>query len=66
MRTKLPFESIKYGIELKILFLLFLIIGLFSNFSTFAQTQKETRTLSGAVFTQQFELVPNVSIEVKT
>ncbi len=66
MRTKLPFESIKYGIELKILFHLFLIIGLFSNFSTFAQTQKETRTLSGAVLTQQFELVPNVSIEVET
>nr|MDQ3374693.1 hypothetical protein [Acidobacteriota bacterium] len=66
MKPKLSFESMKYGIELKILFPVFLIIGLFLNSDTFAQTQKETRTLSGTVLTQQFELVPNVSIEVET
>ena len=64
MIPKLLFGSIKHGIPVKILFSSFLIIGLVSNFHIFAQTQM--RTLSGAVLTQQFELVPNVAIEVET
>jgi hypothetical protein len=36
-----------------------------SFFSIFAQTN-QTRTLSGTILTQQFEVVPNVSVEVKT
>ncbi|MBA3335537.1 MAG: hypothetical protein H0T08_08010 [Acidobacteria bacterium] len=64
MKTKLLFESIKYDINLEILFSALLLIALLPNLHIFAQSQ--TRTLSGKVLTQQFELVRNVSIEVQT
>ncbi len=35
------------------------------NYSIFAQTTN-TRKFSGSILTQQFELVPNVAIEVQT
>ena len=36
------------------------------NCVVFAQNSKNTRTFSGTIVTQQFELVPNVTIEVQT
>ncbi len=45
---------------IKIIFLL----GVFFNHPVFAQTLN--RTFSGTVVTQQFELVPNVTVEVQT
>ncbi len=52
--------------KIKFLVQSLILLVFFSNFSIFAQTSKDTRMFSGAVVTQQFELVPNVSIEVQT
>ena len=42
-----------------------MLIGIFCNIGVFAQ-DSNTRIFSGVIVTQQFELAPNVSIEVKT
>ncbi len=50
--------------KIKFLVQLLILLALFSTFSIFAQTS--TRTFSGVVVTQRFELVPRVKIEVQT
>lgn len=45
--------------KIKVLFVLLILL----SFNAFAQN---TRTLSGTIVTAQFELVPNVTVEVKT
>jgi len=50
--------------KIKFLVQLLILLTLFSTFSVFAQTS--TRTFSGVVVTQRFELVPRVKIEVQT
>ncbi|HRH40539.1 MAG TPA: TonB-dependent receptor [Pyrinomonadaceae bacterium] len=42
-----------------------LTIAIF-DFNTFAQSNSNSRTFSGVVVTSQFELVPNVNLEVQT
>ncbi len=51
---------------MKIKFLVYILILLVCFSNLFAQTAKDTRTFSGVVVTQQFELVPNVTIEIQT
>jgi outer membrane receptor protein involved in Fe transport len=41
-------------------------IAVLFNFTAYAQTSSSSRTFSGVVVTQQFEFVPNVSIEIQT
>jgi hypothetical protein len=46
--------------------LILIFLSLFSVFAQENQTASQTRLLSGTIVTQQFESVPNVSIEVRT
>lgn len=55
----------KFVFVFKIFRVLILIAAIF-NISLFAQTSNSARTFSGIVVTQQFELVPNIVIEVRT
>ena len=50
--------------KIKFLVQTLILLVFFSNL--FAQTAKDTRTFSGVVVTQQFELVPKVKVEVQT
>lgn len=43
-----------------------IVVGILFNSNAFSQTSNANRTFSGTVVNQQFELVPNVSIEVQT
>ncbi len=45
---------------------IFFIVGILLNSAIFAQNTNNTRTFSGTVTTQQFELIPDVSIEIET
>ncbi|MGI8495317.1 MAG: TonB-dependent receptor [Pyrinomonadaceae bacterium] len=53
-------------IHLKHFLHVFFTIGILFNLNIFSQTPVNTRTFKGIVVTQQFELIPNVLIEVKT
>ncbi|MEO6590222.1 MAG: TonB-dependent receptor [Pyrinomonadaceae bacterium] len=54
--------------QLKIASLLkmFILVGILFNSGAFSQTTDANRTFSGTVVTPQFELIPNVSIEIQT
>ncbi len=68
MNMKLNYKTKFIRIKLNrniLLKALFLLIFLF-NCNLLAQNTKNPRTFSGMIVTRQFELVPNVSIEVRT
>ncbi len=52
--------------NVKFLVKLLFLLGVLFNSAIFAQTSNLDRTFSGVVINQQFELVPNVSIEAQT
>ncbi len=60
MRIKNFFQCSRFSLKT-----LLLSIFIF-NCAVFAQTTNNARTFSGTIVTQQFELVPNVMIEVQT
>ncbi|MDQ3320927.1 MAG: TonB-dependent receptor [Acidobacteriota bacterium] len=64
MKTRSLISSRSYGNSSKSFIKLFFLIGVLFNSVVFAQTAD--REFSGTVVTPQFELVPNVSIEVET
>ncbi|MEO8074321.1 MAG: hypothetical protein ABI686_13865, partial [Acidobacteriota bacterium] len=58
---------IKTFSQLNLFSMKILLLSIFIfNCVVFAQTTNNTRTFSGTIVTQQFELVPNVTIEVQT
>ena len=52
--------------KLRSLLSISIFIGILLTPEIFAQTARGTRTFSGTVVTQQFELIPNVSVEIDT
>lgn len=66
MRTKLSPSLIGSSLNSKALLKALILIGFLIGSQAFAQTSNANRTFSGTVVNQQFELVPNVSIEVET
>jgi len=53
-------------IKITALFNIFVLVGVLFNSAAFSQNSNANRTFSGVVVNQQFELVPNVSVEVQT
>jgi len=62
IRSQSDGTKLNFNILIKSLILLIILPGSHA----LAQTSNNTRTFSGTIVTQQFELVPNVSIEVET
>jgi len=63
MKTNFSTNFLIGKFNLRVLFQTFVVLLLVSALNIFAQN---TRTFSGTVTTQQFELVPNVNIEIET
>ncbi|MGI8639618.1 MAG: TonB-dependent receptor plug domain-containing protein [Pyrinomonadaceae bacterium] len=66
MNAKLLRSSIGSSLNSKGLLKTLILVGFLINSPAVAQTSNANRTFSGTVVSQQFELVPNVSIEVET
>lgn len=66
MRSKLLSSLTGSSLNSKALLKALILIGFLIGSQAFAQTSNANRTFSGVVVNQQFELVPNVSIEVET